>query len=217
MTHRISFTAWLAASLASVTASAGVLQVNVSSRDGQPLVDAVVIVEPVGNPKAASPASAPVTIDQQRMQFIPAVAVVTRGSTLRFTNRDGWDHHVRGIPLGNLAQGDSARGFEMRLAGHSGQGEPASQTVLMDRAGPFQLGCHLHSSMRGAVFVTDSPWHGKTDAQGVMRLQDVPDGPARIRVWHADQLVDTAAVDVTVQALTVASVPTQITPRRRRP
>ena len=44
MTHRISFTAWLAASLASVTASAGVLQVNVSSRDGQPLVDAVVIV-----------------------------------------------------------------------------------------------------------------------------------------------------------------------------
>lgn len=212
-------TAWialLAAQSMAFSAHAGALQVTVQARDGKPLAAAVVIIEPVGNPAAAPAASSPVTIEQQKMRFQPAVTVITRGSMLKFTNRDAWDHHVRGVPAGLLASGSDTHGFELRLAGYSGQGEPASQMVSMEHAGPYQLGCHLHSSMRGAVYVTDSPWHGKTDAQGVIELQDVPEGPARIQVWHSDQLVDTTPIELTVHGTTVVTIPTQITPRRRR-
>lgn len=212
-----SLFALLSIPLALSSAHAGVLQVSLQARDGQPLSDAIVIVEPTGNPAAAAPSKAPVTIEQQRMRFVPAVTVVTRGTALTFTNRDRWDHHVRGVPVGPGAQGGGSRGFELRLAGHSDAEEPVAQTVTLSQTGPYQLGCHLHSSMRGAVYVTDSPWYGKTDAQGVMRLPDVPDGPARIRIWHSDQLLDTAPIETQVEKLTVLSIPTQISPRRRRP
>lgn len=46
----------------------------------------------------------------------------------------------------------------------------------------------FHGSMRGFVVVTDSPWAAKTDSTGVVSFRDVPEGAARLRVWHADQL-----------------------------
>jgi hypothetical protein len=71
--------------------------------------------------------------------------------------------------------------------------------------------------MRGFLFVTDSPWAVKTDAAGVATLQGVPEGVARLRVWHPDQLVEAAPTALNVTPLTALNVPTQVQPRRRRP
>ena len=65
----------------------------------------------------------------------------------------------------------------------------AAETTVR-QPGVLLLGCHLHGSMRGHVFVTDSAWTLKTDIDGIARFASVPDGAAQVRVWHAEQLVD---------------------------
>jgi plastocyanin len=203
----------------SVGGWAATVQVTVLGRDGQPLSDAVVILEGTAS-TPAKPLPVQATISQQKMQFVPMVSVVPVGSRVRFTNLDSWDHHVRGLPVApGMAAGDAAApapGFELRLAGKADGREAHSADVTLDKPGPLQLGCHLHGSMRGFVVVTDSPWAAKTDATGVVSFRDVPEGAARLRVWHADQLVDLPVTAVQIMPVTALSVPTPVQPRRRR-
>lgn len=201
-----------------LAAQAATVQVKVLARDGKPLADAIVVVEPQGGTKAAAQPPVQALINQEKMQFSPQVTVVPVGSTVAFLNLDAWEHHVRGVPADAtaLASG-SAGGFEGRMGGKA-EGKAAERVEFkMDKAGPFQLGCHLHSSMRGFLYVSDSPYTVKTNADGVATLNDVPEGAAKLRVWHTDQVLAQAASDITVTAATEVQVPTQVSPRRRRP
>lgn len=203
--------------LCAATAQAGTLQITVTDRQGHPLPDAVVVVEPASGARGQAPAAVQTTVAQHKMQFVPAVTVVPVGSRVRFTNQDGWDHHVRGLPAGTAGlTAAPGQGFELRLAGRVEGRAPSSTEVVMAQAGPWQLGCHMHSSMRGFVYVADTPWVAQTDAQGVATLSDVPEGAARVRVWHPDQVVEGSATPVQVQAVSAVTVPTQVMPRRRR-
>jgi plastocyanin len=217
MKHKCLASLGIAACLLALTTHAATVQVSVLGRDGQPLADAVVVIETTTSEKTRPPAPVHATIHQQKMQFVPAVSVLPVGSRVRFTNLDNWDHHVRGLPAGlaGLHAGPQA-GFELRLGGKTEGKEAASADVTLDKAGPVQLGCHLHGSMRGIIFVSDSPWAVKTDASGTAVLQDVPEGAARVRVWHADQLLEAPATPVTIQPATTLRLPTQVVPRRRR-
>jgi plastocyanin len=200
------------------SASAGNVQIQVLDRDGKPVPDAVVAVYP-GNATGAQPSllQGSPTIEQEKMRFIPAVTVVTAGATVRFTNQDRWDHHVRGNPAGVAPAAAGSTNFELRLAGKA-DGKPAnSADVKLDAPGVVLLGCHLHGSMRGHVFVTDSAWTLKTDSDGIARFPAVPDGAAQVRVWHAEQLVDLPrkALNV-VPGPVLDSVQLSVVPRVRR-
>lgn len=211
--------AWLiAAILCPLAAQAATVQVTVLGRDGKPLADAVVIVEPASGAKPASPAPVSAIINQQKMQFVPGTSVLPVGSRVTFTNFDKWEHHVRGMPAGLASLNPGTQpGFELRLDGKAEGKDPASAEVTLAKAGAMQLGCHLHGSMRGFIFVADSPWTLLTDANGVATLQGVPEGAAKVRVVHADQLLEGAPVAVNITPVTALSVPTQVQPRRRRP
>jgi plastocyanin len=212
----------------SAAAHAGTVQVTVVDREGKPTQDAVVVLVHATARSAASSLPTTATVANEKMQFIPAVTVVAKGARVRFVNNDPWDHHVRGAPAASIfantpeayAAGRNAGGFELRLQGKD-DGKPAKfQDVTMDKTGPqtaVALGCFLHGSMRGTVYVSESPWATKTDAQGVATFDNVPDGAVQVRVWHADQLVD-----LPLQAVTVTPAPLQVksqlqvVPRRRR-
>lgn len=209
-------------------AQAGSVQVTVVDRDGKPALDAVVVLQhaTVRNAPTSLPVMA--TVVNEKMQFSPAVTVVARGAKVRFVNNDPWDHHVRGAPATSLfantpeayTAARDAGGFELRLQGKD-EGKPAKfQDVSMDKPGPqtaIALGCFLHGSMRGAVYVSDSPWAAKTNAEGVVTFNNVPDGAVQVRVWHSDQVVDLPlqSVNVTTAPLQVKSQ-LQIVPRRKR-
>jgi plastocyanin len=199
--------------------------------DGKPASDVVVLVDPATK-VAAKPAAEPVLIAQENLHFVPFLTVVPVGSTLRFTNRDSYDHHVRSTPSGPLGSMPAVKNFEFRLdAAHpaadagSNDYKPAARKksgtslaeVKVDQAGPIGLGCHLHSSMRGQVYVSDTPWFAKTDASGVATLEGVPDGAAEVNLWHPDQLHQQATLRVQVGAgPTKTSGQLNFTPRRRR-
>lgn len=208
----------LGLTLLAAAAQAATVQVTVLARDGQPLPDAVVVIESANGAKVAAPAPLQATIGQQKMQFVPAVSVLPLGSRVRFTNLDGWEHHVRGLPAGlAVLNAGPKRGFEFRLEGRTEGQHPRSADVTLEQAGPLQLGCHIHGSMRGFVFVADTPWAVKTGASGVATLQDVPEGAARVRVWHSEQLVEPPATALQITPVTAATLSTQVQPRRRRP
>ena len=224
---RASHCVWalsLTASLCAGMAHAGTVEVLVLDKDGKPVADAVVIVQPSvrGAVKNALPMSA--VIDQEKMQFIPAVSVVAVGAKVRFVNNDAWDHHVRlTAPGNNVATSPSASGVEgmsLRLEGKTA-GKPANSTVLtLDKpgaTGAVLLGCFIHGSMSGHVYVAESPWTVKTDANGIALVEDVPDGAATVKVWQAIQVVEKAPQTVFVgTAHAKLTFQLDVVPRRKR-
>jgi plastocyanin len=225
----------IACSLAAAAAHAGTLQITVTDKDGQPAPDVVVLIEAATKlaPKAAA---APVVITQENLHFVPFLTVVPVGSTLRFANRDTYDHHVRSAPSGPLGSMPSVKNFELRLDAAVDNAPPAGNDeykttsapkrkksgmtwsdVKVDEAGPIGLGCHLHSSMRGQVYVSGTPWFAKTDANGVATIDGVPDGAADVNLWHPDQLQEQPPLRLQVTAAP-AKLAGQLnfTPKRRR-
>jgi plastocyanin len=229
---------WLLAPLCALftaSAVAGTLQVSVTDQEGKPAADVVVLLAVAtaarAAPTAAVAATAPVNIVQENSRFNPFLTVVPAGSTLRFTNRDNYDHHVRSTPSGPLGSTPPASSFELRLDAAQG-GSPAATDearpqrkrsgtatgdVKVDQAGPIGLGCHLHSSMRGQVYVSPTPWFAKTDANGIARIDNAPEGAAELTLWHPDQVQDQPPQRLQLSAAPApASGRLNFTPRRRR-
>jgi plastocyanin len=195
-------------------ASAANLQITVTGPEGRPAPDTVVLLQTVvGNHRAAVPAEA-LTIVQQQSRFVPYVTVAPLGATLRFTNRDSYDHHVRSQPGGPLGSVAPAKQFEFRLDKPKGKAE-SSADLKLDVPGTILLGCHLHNAMRGHVFITTTPWYGVTDEQGRVTLRDVPEGVADLRLWHPDQLLDQASTRLQVQGDTALSPRLNFNARKR--
>ena len=199
------------------SAHAGALKVTVLDKEGRPVPDAVVVLAPAA---PGTPPALPdhVTITQQNMRFVPAVSLVGVGAVGTFVNNDPWEHHVRGSAAG-IQNFDAAgsSGFELRLDGKA-NGKPAqSAQAKFDQPGAVLLGCHLHASMKAHVFVSDTPWAALSGEDGSASFAGVPEGPLRIRVWQADQLLELPPQQMTLTAAPArATVQLQVLPRRRR-
>ena len=203
--------------LAAATAQAADLTVTVLDRNGKPLADAVVLADSSVQGTRPPPVLE-ATIAQEKLKFVPAVTVVGLGARVAFSNLDTWDHHVI---LGVMGAGgqfvDPGQNTQFRLAGRVGNKPPASDSKVLAQPGAYLLACHIHGSMRGHVFVADTPWAGLGGEGGKTLLQGLPEGPARVRIWHPDQLIDGAptAVQIAAGANTV-TVATQIVPARKK-
>ena len=201
-----------------LNAQAASLQVTVLDKEGKPLPDAVVVVTPVARGAAKTLPPMQATINQEKMRFVPAVTVVPVGAKARFINNDPWEHHVRGSAAGVLQFNASVDdGFVMRLDGKA-EGKPAKfADTTLDKAGAVLLGCHLHGSMRGHVYVSDSPWAMVTNAEGLASFEAVPDGAVQVKAWHGEQFIDIPSQRVTVSAApSKVSMQLTVVPRRKR-
>lgn len=207
----------LAMTLATATAQAAELQVTITTPDGKPAPDVVVALLPQSGvlPNAAAPAE-PALIVQKDIRFQPYVTAVPLGATVRFVNRDRFDHHVKSMPGGPLGSIAPAKDFEFRLP-KPRDGNETSADLKMDVAGATGLGCHLHGSMRGHIYVSPTPWVAVTDEAGRAVLKNVPDGAGALRLWHPDQLVAQADVRTAVAGTTQAEGKLNFAPRRRPP
>lgn len=186
--------AWLLA--APALAGAGTVNLAVTGTAGQPLADAVLMLEPVGAKAAVRPLPH-VEMGQENKQFTPLVTVVTPGTKVAFPNRDTVRHHVYSF--------SEAKKFEIKLY----VGRPENP-VQFDQPGIVVLGCNIHDSMVGWIVVTDTPWYAKTPAGGRASLGEVPPGSYRLRTWHPELPVGSAGLE---QAVTVGPGPLELTAR----
>ncbi len=165
---------------------AGTLVVDVLQGSGLPLADAVVFLESPQARRQVRPLMK-AEMGQAGKQFVPQVLVVTTGTEVDFPNRDTVRHHVYSF--------SSVKKFELKLY----IGTP-TQPVLFDQPGIAVLGCNIHDQMVGWIVIVDTPYFGRTAAQGQVVLDKLPPGNYRLRSWHPGLPVGAAALD---QAVTV--------------
>jgi hypothetical protein len=158
--------------LVSAPAWAAELDVSLRTTQGRPAQDAVVTVYPAaGLPSGPIRFDWPYKVIQKDIQFHPFVLVVPVGATVAFPNLDKVRHHVYSF--------SPAHRFELKL-----YGKDETETVRFDKAGPVALGCNIHDQMVAFIKVVDTPYAGKADASGQVRLRGLPAGKVTVRIWH---------------------------------
>lgn len=155
-----------------VTVKAAELVFEVKDASGKPLPETVIAVFDGKAP--AETTSGTAKIIQKNKQFNPGVAVVQTGSAINFPNEDSVRHHVYSF--------SPAKKFEIKL--YSGV---ATNPIVFDKAGVVTLGCNIHDSMVGFIYVVDTPYFAKTDANGKAVI-NVPAGNLAYQVWPAGRL-----------------------------
>lgn len=177
----------LAGAVMALASHAASLKVSVVDADGTPVEEAVITVAPAHGSAPKVTPGATTIVKQEKMQFVPKVALVTPGTKLRFLNMDPWDHHVRGT-TGNQFGVDYVPAFQLRQAAYVEGKPPVAAEYTAEAPGVVLLGCHLHSSMTGYVYVTDTPWATKTNADGIASLDDLPAGDVKVTIWQANEI-----------------------------
>ncbi len=157
----------LASLFVAFQAHAADLVVVVKNPRGQPVANAVVMVDGQGAYKP----SAPLRIEQRNMQFNPFMLVVPLGGSVSFPNHDDVRHHVYSF--------SGAKKFELKL-----YGKDETRSVVFDKPGIVAVGCNIHDSMVAFIRVVTTPFAEKTAANGEARLSGVPAGAITLRVWH---------------------------------
>jgi len=146
------------------------LRAVIYDQDSKPLPNAVVVATPEeGRVPAATPAVE--VLDQIDKEFVPYVKPVRAGSYVKFPNKDDIRHHVYSF--------SAAKKFELPLY----SGTPA-QPMLFDKPGIVKIGCNIHDWMIGYIYVAETPYFGKSTAEGRVDLDALPAGRYRVRVWH---------------------------------
>ena len=169
MLARLAFFATL--SFAASLAHAANVNVQLSDAAGNPLTDAVVMLEPVGARLPVKPLAG-AQIVQHDLQFDPTVTVVTTGTAVMFPNQDTVKHHVYSY--------SPAKTFQIKLYA----GVPHAP-IVFDKPGIAAIGCNIHDGMIAWVVVSDTPLFARSAAGGRAKVADVPPGSYQMHVWHA--------------------------------
>ena len=188
-----------------VSAQARDLQAVVTDAQGAPVADAVVYVHApgqLGKTKGQGQATVAV-MDQRDKEFVPHVLAVRRGSEVSFPNSDNIQHHLYSF--------SGVKKFEVPLYKNG-----ARPKVRFDEAGVAPLGCNIHDWMLGYIYVADSPWLGKTGADGRVTLAGVGPDKGELRVWHP-RLKGEEVRAAFALADAVVPVRVMLKPERRKP
>jgi hypothetical protein len=129
----------------------------------------------------------PADIEQRGLKFLPLVTVIQTGSRIAFPNNDKVKHHIYSF--------SPAKRFDQKL--YSGA---AAATQVFDKAGTIVLGCNIHDRMLAYVKVVDTPYFGKSDADGMVHL-DLPAGTKfTVKVWHYNSRSEAVDQSVSLKA-----------------
>ena len=164
-----------------------------ASGNGQALADAVFSLE---SARAAALPAAPgarAVMDQRGSQFVPHVLVVQAGTSVAFPNSDQIQHQVYSF--------SATKRFELPLYAGKQVGP-----IRFDQPGIVVLGCNIHDWMIGYIAVVDTPYFGKSDAQGRVVI-DAPPGSYKLQAWHERQTGAVLQQEVTLVAGKPQSLP----------
>ena len=178
--HQCAFSAVLI--LAAGCAIAGTLEGRVQTRHPQIDLAGFVVYLDDGDGHFPPPERV-VVMDQRGLRFVPHVLAIQAGATVEFANNDPLAHNVFSI--------SSPKRFNLGLYGRG-----TSRRVKFDQPGVVQLLCNVHQEMSAFIVVVKNPYFTRTDKDGSFRIENVPSGRHRLRVWHEG--IDERSYDVEV-------------------
>lgn len=136
-------------------------------------------------------------MDQVNKQFVPHVLAVQTNTRVHFPNSDSIKHHVYSF--------SPAKSFEIRLY-KALDADP----ILFDKAGVVDIGCNIHDWMLGYIYITDSPYFAKTDAQGQAQIQ-APNTLYTLTLWHPRLAPNSVPPSMTVNMNTDQTITLELT------
>ncbi len=159
---------------------------------GGAVADALVVLEGEDLPRSAGPGR--VTLDNRDCEFAPRVQVAAVGSDLDVLSSDSILHTAHAY----LDRRETL--FHVALPVFLSR-----KSVHLGRPGLVSVECDVgHTWMRAYIWVTATRSAVVTDAAGRFRLDGVPPGRYRARVWH--EILGERTVDVEVAAGQKATV-----------
>ncbi|WP_273151250.1 methylamine utilization protein [Methylophaga thiooxydans] len=141
----------------------------VTDNKGLPLSD--VIIEPDIAAVTRAPADVAI-IDQIDKQFIPQQILIETGQLVDFPNSDNIRHHVYSF--------SKAKVFELKL-----YADTPENPIQFPEHGVVVVGCNIHDSMIGYIFVSKSTQSVMTGERGDVSIQS-EQAIKQINVWHAN-------------------------------
>lgn len=137
---------------------------------GGGLENAVVSIEA---PPAGAPTPGKAEVDQLGCRFVPHVQAVTTGTALTVKSGDAVFHNVHAYQNG-------ATKFNIALPV---KGTKSRQKL--DGPGRVVIKCDAgHTWMEAHVVVFEHAWFAVTGADGTFKIDGVPPGTHKVRVWH---------------------------------
>ena len=113
-----------------------------------------------------------VELDQLKCEYVPHVAVVPTGGTVKIKNSDGILHNVHSISEKNTPFNRAQPKFMKEIK------ETFTKPEIV------QLRCDVHGWMSGWIVVTEKPFFDVTEADGTFKFDSVPVGKYTLEVWH---------------------------------
>jgi plastocyanin len=116
-------------------------------------------------------------MDQVDKQFLPYVLVIQQGQSVDFPNSDNVRHHVYSFSQPNQ--------FEIKLFSGS-----EAQPISFESSGVVVLGCNIHDSMIGYIYVNSGELTVMTDNKGLALIDlgetSTSNEPIEMSIWHPD-------------------------------
>jgi len=140
-------------------------KIIVEDKKGNPIPNVVVAI-PKGKVAEVNPS--PAIMNQIDTKFVPHILAVEQGRQVIFPNNDDISHHVYSF--------SKPKRFEIKLY----KGKP-DKPIAFDQAGVVSVGCNIHDSMLGYVFVSPWPNYTLTDENGTAEFTTAT---SKIAVWH---------------------------------
>jgi plastocyanin len=165
-------------------AVAATIEARVADARGHAVPDAVIYAIPAGRTLPLAKKTA--IMDQKNRMFIPHVLPVQVGTAVRFPNSDDIRHQVYSF--------SPAKTFQLPLYA----GTPATPLVF-DKAGVVTLGCNIHDQMNAFIVVVETPYFGKTSADGRVTLDDLESGRYTLHAWYPDMRTEPQPQSVTLK------------------
>jgi plastocyanin len=120
--------------------------------------------------------------------FEPHLMIIPVGATVNFPNHDPIFHNVFSMFRGKR--------FDVGLY-EAGE----SKKVVFDKPGVSYVFCNIHPEMGAVVIALRAPFYGVSDSKGTVKIEHVPAGRYRLRMWAegaSDETLDQLARDMTV-------------------
>ncbi len=144
----------------------------------------------------------PVVVDQRGCQYVPHVAAMMAGQTVKFLNNDGVLHNVNAKPKVN-------RAFNKAMP----ETVTESEHVFSKAEGVFEVKCDVHPWMKAYFAVVAHPFFDVTEKNGQFSISGLPAGEYEIEAWH--EVMGTQSATVTVGDGESKAVDFTFTPPKR--
>jgi plastocyanin len=146
-------------------------RVELTGTKTKDLSGVVVWLEPLGDVPETPLAGQHAVMTQKDKMFLPHILAVQTGTTVDFPNLDPIFH--------NAFSSFDGKVFDVGLYPPG-----TSRSVRFDREGVVRVFCNIHPAMSAVIVVVKHRWFAKSLRDGSFRIEAVPEGEYKLRVYH---------------------------------